>query len=195
MFVESCEIEWSPLMVEIIIHGRGGQGVVIASEVLASALFKEGKHVQAFPSFGAERRGAAVAAYLRFDDEPIQLRCQIYHPDHVIVLDETLLADQATTRTLKEGGSVVVNSRRNYDDSKLKKKFAVATVDAITIAVRHRLGSPSAPIVNTAILGAFSKATGLVSLDSIEKTIEEFVPTNQADNVAATRAAFNLVKF
>lgn len=182
-------------MVEIIIHGRGGQGVVIASEVLASALFKEGKHVQAFPSFGAERRGAAVAAFLRFDDEPIQLRCQIYNPDHVIVLDETLLTNAATTAGLKEGGSVVVNSRRNYDDSELKGKYRVATVDASTIAVRHHLGSPSAPIVNTAILGAFAKATGLVNLDSIEKTIEEFVPTNQSENVAATKAAYNLVKF
>jgi Pyruvate/2-oxoacid:ferredoxin oxidoreductase gamma subunit len=88
-----------------------------------------------------------------------------------------------------------VNSRRNYDDSELKGKYRVATVDASMIAVRHHLGSPSAPIVNTAILGAFAKSTGLVSLDSIEKTIEEFVPTNQSDNVAATKAAFNLVKF
>jgi len=93
-------------MIEIRIHGRGGQGAVIASEVLASAFFKEGKFVQAFPAFGAERRGAPVAAFARVDDQPIRIRHFIYEPDHIIILDPTLIESTQVDSGLKEGGGL-----------------------------------------------------------------------------------------
>ena len=97
-------------MVEVRFHGRGGQGAVVASEILATALFHEDKAVQAFPAFGVERRGAPVAAFLRCDDTPIRLRCQIYQPDQVIVLDPTLLSAVDVTAGLKNDGSILINS-------------------------------------------------------------------------------------
>jgi len=97
-------------MIEIRIHGRGGQGAVIASEVLAMAAFREGKHVTSFPAFGVERRGAPVAAFTRIDDRPIRLKCEIYAPDHVVVLDPSLLQVVDVTAGLKPGGWILVNS-------------------------------------------------------------------------------------
>ena len=99
-------------MIEIRIHGRGGQGAVIASEVLASAFFKEGKFVQAFPAFGAERRGAPVAAFARVDDQPIRIRHFIYEPDHIIILDPTLIESTQVDSGLKEGGWIIINTDR-----------------------------------------------------------------------------------
>ena len=91
-------------MLEIRTHGRGGQGAVVASEILAAAFFREGKHVQSFPTFGVERRGAPVAAFTRVDDQPILLRCEVYEPDHVMVLGETLVESVDTTAGLKSMG-------------------------------------------------------------------------------------------
>ena len=97
-------------MIEIRIHGRGGQGAVIASEVLASAFFMEGKYVQAFPAFGVERRGAPVAAYTRIDDQPIRIRHFIYEPDHIIILDPTLIESTQVDAGLKDNGWMVINT-------------------------------------------------------------------------------------
>ena len=99
-------------MQEIRFHGRGGQGAVIGSEVLAQAFFLENKYVQAFPAFGVERRGAPVTAFCRVDDQHIYLRNQIYTPDHVVVLDSSLLKTGGVTQGLKKCGTIVVNGRR-----------------------------------------------------------------------------------
>ncbi len=181
-------------MIEIRFHGRGGQGAVIASKVLAAAAFKEGKYVQAFPSFGVERRGAPVMAFTRIDDKPIRIRCQIYEPDHIVVLDPTLLEAIDVTAGLKEGGWVIINSEREPGAFNLPKGFRVATVDANSIAIKYKLGPKTAPIVNTAILGALARATGIVGLEALTEAVREAVPLNPKGNVAATREAYNSVK-
>ena len=177
-------------MRELRIHGRGGQGAVIASKVLASALFLEGKSVQSFPAFGVERRGAPVTAFLRLADGPIQLRCEVTDPDDVIVLDPTLLKAIDVTQGLAPGGTILINSDRapgHY--AELAKRFRVAVVDASEIARRHGLGSKTQPIVNTAILGAFAASSGLVGLESVCTSIAEAIPQRPEVNVAAAREA------
>ena len=181
-------------MIEVRIHGRGGQGAVIASKVLADAVFREGRYVQSFPAFGVERRGAPVAAFTRIDDRPVRLRCQIYTPDHVLVLDPSLMQVVDVTAGLKDGGWVLINSAQAPSSFHLPPGFRVATVDANAIAIRHRLGPSNAPIVNTAILGAFARITGLVSLDTVAQSVHDAVPVKREDNVAATREAYDAVR-
>ena len=180
-------------MIEIRIHGRGGQGAVIASKVLASALFHEGKWVQSFPVFGVERRGAPVTAFCRIDDEPILVRCQIYEPDHLMVLDPTLIEAVNITAGLKEDGFILINTERKPEHFAGLGLFTIATVDASGIAIKHKLGTSEQPIVNTAILGAYARASGLVKLESVIEAVKEAVPTGADANIAATREAYENV--
>jgi 2-oxoisovalerate ferredoxin oxidoreductase gamma subunit len=181
-------------MRELRIHGRGGQGAVVASKLLAAALFQEGKSVQSFPAFGVERRGAPVTAFLRFSEDPILLRCEITDPDELIVLDPTLVGAVDVTAGLKLGGRVLINSPRDPGSyEKLEERFRVATVDANTIARNHNLGSKTQPIVNTAILGAFAACSRLVSLESVCRAIAEEVPLQQEENVKAAKEAAEAV--
>jgi 2-oxoacid:acceptor oxidoreductase gamma subunit (pyruvate/2-ketoisovalerate family) len=180
-------------MRELRIHGRGGQGAVIASKLLASALYLEGRHVQSFPAFGVERRGAPVTAFLRLSDGVILLRCEITEPDDLIVLDPTLVGAVDVTTGLKPGGTILINSERLPEDyPELTRRFRVATVDASTVARRHGLGSKTQPIVNTAILGAFASFLGLVTLESVCRAIQEDAPRAEA-NIAAAREAAGLL--
>jgi len=182
-------------MRELRIHGRGGQGAVIASKLLAAALFKEGKHVQSFPAFGVERRGAPVTAFLRLSDGPILLRCEIDRPDDLIVLDPTLVEAVNVAAGLKPGGGILINSPRSPEEySVLDRRFRVATVDANAIAREHGLGSKAQPIVNTAILGAFAAVSGLVALDAVCEAIAEEVPIMPHENEAAAREAAEAVR-
>lgn len=181
-------------MIEIRFHGRGGQGAVIASEILASALYNEGKHVQAFPTFGVERRGAPVAAFLRIDSRPIRIRCQVEEPDHVVILDPTLIPSIDVTSGLKPGGWVVVNCDHLPNLPGLKKECKVATVDAASIAANQGLGARTNPIVNTAILGAVAKFPGIVSLESVIAAIEGRVPAKAEQNMLAAREAYHAIK-
>ncbi|OQX85037.1 MAG: pyruvate ferredoxin oxidoreductase [Candidatus Latescibacteria bacterium 4484_7] len=180
-------------MIEIRTHGRGGQGAVIASEILADAFFREDKYVQAFPAFGVERRGAPVMAFTRVSENEIRERCQIYEPDHLIVLDPILIETVNITSGLKDGGWIIINTNRDMSDSPLLDRYRIATVDANRIAVKHGLGSRATPIVNTAILGAFSSATGLVGLDAVLGAVEGFVPLKKEENALATREAYESV--
>jgi len=177
-------------MIEIRFHGRGGQGAVIASKILASALFKEGKYAQSFPAFGAERRGAPVMAFTRFDKKTITRRSQVYEPDHVVVLDEPILEVVDVTAGLKAGGWILINSPKPSSTFQDFAKFRVATVDASRIAHESGLGTATAPLVNTVILGAFAKITGLVGLKAVVEGIQEYVPTKTEANVAAAKAAY-----
>jgi 2-oxoacid:acceptor oxidoreductase gamma subunit (pyruvate/2-ketoisovalerate family) len=177
-------------MIEVRIHGRGGQGAVIAGKILACALFREGQWVQSFPAFGVERRGAPVAAFTRFDQDKILIRNNIYHPDHVVVLDPTLIAAADVTAGLAPGGWIVINSPAGPEQFAGLGRFRIATLDATAIALDNHLGSRSAPIVNTAILGGFARATGLVGLDSVLAAIAEQVPIKPDENAAAARAAY-----
>lgn len=177
-------------MIEIRIHGRGGQGSVIASKILAAAAHKDGLYAQSFPAFGVERRGAPVLAFTRIDKEYVNLRCQIYKPDHVVVLDPTLLLSIDVTAGLKEGGSVLINSAEGPTYFGLPAVFKVATVDANAIAIERHLGSKTAPIINTAILGAFARLSGVVSLGAIKKAIVEGAPLKQEENAEAAVMAY-----
>jgi len=163
---------------------------VVASKVLANAFFIEGKYVQAFPAFGVERRGAPVVAFSRIDEKPILLRCEIYSPDHLIVLDNALTETIDITSGLKPGSWIIINSHKKPEDFSYAGDYRVAVVDANAIAMRHKLGSRSAPIVNTAILGAFAKSTGLVGLDPVVQAVLEAVPLNREGNRQATIDAY-----
>jgi 2-oxoacid:acceptor oxidoreductase gamma subunit (pyruvate/2-ketoisovalerate family) len=183
-------------MVEVRIHGRGGQGAVIASEILATASFYDGKFCQCFPAFGVERRGAPVTAFTRIDDKAIRIRTQIYAPDHIIVLDQTLLTEGVeVTGGLKDGGWVVVNSRKDLQGFPGFDRYRVATVDANSIAVSHGVGTPTAPVVNTTILGAFARVTGLVTIDSVIRAVKEIVPAKRDENALAAKEACEKVFF
>lgn len=190
-------------MIEIRFHGRGGQGAVVASEILADAAFRDGKHVQAFPSFGVERRGAPVEAYTRIDDKPIRIKFFIYNPDYVVVLDPTLVGQVNVTagcgvpssyKDQKNGRALLlINTSMDPSEVNLKGPFTIATVDATSIAVSHGLGSRLAPIVNTAILGALARATDEVKLDFLLDAIREGVPSKREENVQAARDAYEKV--
>jgi len=180
-------------MFEVRIHGRGGQGAVIASKILAVALFAEGKYVQAFPKFGVERRGAPVEAYLRFDEEKIYLRNEITSPDIVVVLDASLGTVIDVTSGLKKNNTILINTSKDPSEITGLSDFKVACVDASRIAVEYGLGSESAPIVNTAICGAFARATGCVTLDSVKNAVMEEIKIKPENNVKACEDAFNSV--
>jgi len=180
-------------MKEIRFHGRGGQGAVIASNILAEAAFAEGKDVQAFPYFGVERRGAPVTAFVRLDVRPIRIKYNIYNPNYVIVLDESLLKAVDVTAGLQEPGIVVVNSTRAPEAMEMQH-LKVAAVDATSIALDHGLGSKVAPIVNTIMLGAFVTATGEVKLESVLAAIPGQVPVKAEANSRACEKAAEQVK-
>jgi 2-oxoacid:acceptor oxidoreductase gamma subunit (pyruvate/2-ketoisovalerate family) len=174
-------------MIEIRIHGRGGQGGVIASQILAEAAFYEGMHVQAFPAFGSERRGAPVTAFLRLDRNPIMVRSKVYQPDGLLILDQGLLKLNMSgiVAGLKPGGWILINSSLPPEDFPDLQQFDVCTVDAAAIGRRHKLGSATAPIVNTAMAGAVARFQNLADLDSLAIAVRNAVPVNQEENVAA----------
>lgn len=181
-------------MLEFRWHGRGGQGAWTASELLARAAIYEGKYIQSFPEFGPERMGAPVTAFTRISTEPIRLHCSIYEPDVVAVLDPTLLRTVPVVAGLKEDGIVIVNS--GDQPAKVKKtlkveKGQVWTVPATEIALKI-LGMP---IMNTAMLGAAARATSIVSLESIEKTVKErFRSDVAAKNFEVIKEAYKEAK-
>ncbi len=181
-------------MQEVRFLGRGGQGAVIAAELLAQAAFLDGKIPQSFPFFGVERRGAPVTAYARVSSEPIEVRGSIATPDAVVVLDRGLLRFAGATDGLRENGWVLVNAPASVQAFAAPAGIRLASVDAARIAVDHHLGSPTLPIVNTAILGALARVTGIVSLDALERAIAAAVPRKPQENRAAARAGFEEVR-
>lgn len=179
-------------MIEIRFHGRGGQGAVTAANILAMAAFRENKDVQAFPYFGVERRGAPVTAFTKIDDKPVRIKSMIYEPDYVVVLDSSLLKAVDVDMGLKPDGTVLINTDKKPEEIK-DVSGKIATVDATKIAVKHGLGSKEAPIVNTAILGAFAGATGVVKIESIVESILESAPAKRKENAEAAKEAYESV--
>ena len=176
-------------LVEIRWHGRGGQGAVTSAELLARAAIDEGKYAQAFPSFGPERRGAPVMAFDRISDmEPIRIRAEITEPDVVVVLDATLLGTVNVTAGLKEKGILILNTMKPLQDieSELGTKWQLAVVGASKIA-RELLG---VPIVNTTMLGALLKATGVVKLESLFEPLKQRFEHLAERNINAMKKAF-----
>jgi pyruvate ferredoxin oxidoreductase gamma subunit len=153
---------------EVRFHGRGGQGAVTSSQVLAIAAFHDGKYTQAFPNFGVERTGAPVESYTRIDAKPINVRQQVYSPDYVIVLDSSLMASVNVTNGLRRDGLIIVNSNRKPRELNLGK-FNAKTID-ITKTALEVIGKP---FVNIAALGAFAALSGEVSLEALNKAVDE----------------------
>jgi 2-oxoacid:acceptor oxidoreductase gamma subunit (pyruvate/2-ketoisovalerate family) len=159
------------VVLEIRFHGRGGQGVVVGCEIVAKALLHEGKYVQYSPDFGTERRGAPVRAFLRIDDKQIYQKDQIYNPDCVILFSFFSRTEDFISG-LKPGGWLIINSPKDPSEFEELGPFRVATIDANEIALKYEIGTETAPIVNTVILGAMAKILGF-SLDSLTEAIRE----------------------
>jgi len=162
-------------MLEIRFHGRGGQGTVVATILMSKAFFRAGFQVQSFPFFGVERRGAPVEAYLRLDREKILLRTNVYTPDHVVVLDNTLIQAIDVTRGLKPGGSISSTARPPADIDAYSK-FRLAWVDASRIAMNNQIGSRTHPIVNTSMMGAVARVLDMPPLEDVVAAIRDEVP-------------------
>ena len=177
-------------MIEIRLHGRGGQGAVTAAELLAQAAFDDGHWAQAFPAFGVERRGAPILAFVRVADGPIHTRTQVYRPDYVIVQDATLLDAVDVAAGLKPEGTVLLNTEEPPEAVKLDGEARVVTVPATRIALEE-LGRP---IMNTTLLGAFAGMSGLISLEAVMRRIAARFPGPLGEkNMAAARRAFELM--
>lgn len=184
-------------MFQVRIHGRGGQGVVTAADLLALAAFGEDRHAQAFPSFGSERNGAPVVAFCRIDDKAIRLREPVMTPDALIVQDPTLLHQVDVFSGLAPGGWVLINSSRSAEELGLEELAErlpaghLRTVPATEIA-RRLIGRP---FPNAALLGGFAALTGRVSLESVLAAIRQKFPSKVADsNVAAATEAYRIVR-
>ncbi len=180
-------------MIEIRFHGRGGQGAVIASKILAYAYFLDGKHSQAFPTFGAERRGAPVMAFVRVDDAFINDRSPVAHPDYVIVMAGKLAETVNVTLGIVENGLVLINSEKTPESYDFEENCRVVTFDVNKIALKHRLGTGIMPIINAPILGVFAKLTGSVTLKSLQEALPRFVPVKIEENIKALTEAYQLV--
>jgi pyruvate ferredoxin oxidoreductase gamma subunit len=172
-------------MIEIRIHGRGGQGAVTASQILAMAFFEDGWHVQGFPAFGAERRGSPAMAFVRADKKPILERDEVYHPQYALVLDPTLLDSIDICTGMETCGTAIVNTK--HDVGKLHVEN-IYHVDLDGIAM-EAIGKK---FVNIAMLGAFSAASGAVSMKAIERAIRKRMPEKVANsNVKAAKMAYD----
>ena len=178
---------WSE-MIEIKFQGRGGQGVVVASEILARACFEEGRYPQCFSIFGGERRGAPVAAFVRISDQKIYLKCDIERPHHLIVFEDSPPHKTGILDQLPPGGTLLLNIRNSYHAPVLKN-YTVGMINAREISNYNGLGA----IVNTAILGAYVRLSGVVSLDAVMKVITEKVPTAIDQNLACAKEAYENV--
>lgn len=178
-------------MIELRIHGRGGQGAVVASKTLAQAAFLAGRYVQSYPDYGVERRGAPVVAFARIAEpgDDLFVRQDIREPHHLLILDSTLLDTVNPLAGLRAGGWVVVNTPADPGSLGITKRFHVATVNASAIARQHGLGTSAQPVVNTAILGTFVRATGIVAMEDLLEAIEYEVPAMAAENKAAAMEA------
>jgi pyruvate ferredoxin oxidoreductase gamma subunit len=175
-------------MIEIRLHGRGGQGAVTSAELLAQAAIQQGRYAQAFPSFGPERRGAPVVAFCRIADEPIRLRTNIYTPDLVLVLDPSILRLVKVAAGLKPDGILITNTK--YSAQELRKELGIThtlvTVNATRIA-NEVLGLP---ITNTTMLGALLKAKPVVPVEALIEPLEKRFGRIAAKNIAAFRRAY-----
>ena len=183
-------------MFQTRIHGRGGQGVVTAAEMLSVAAFREGRYAQAFPSFGSERTGAPVVAFCRFDDKTIRLREPIIQPDALIIQDPTLLHQVDVFGGLVPDGYILINTSRSFSElgiGEFVRGFHaehLCTVPATEFALKH----VGRPLPNAALLGGFAAVSGRIALESVLAAIREKFPAKiAAGNVAAASAAYEYV--
>ena len=183
-------------MFQVRFHGRGGQGVVTAAEILSMAAFTEGRHAQAFPSFGSERMGAPVVSYCRIDDRPIRTREPVMAPDALIIQDVTLIHQVDLFAGLSTEGYVLVNTSQHFDDLGFGDFFDQFHTDRLLTcpATEFALEQLGRPLPNAALLGGFAALTGEITLDAIDSAIRQrFSGTPGERNVAAARAAYRYV--
>ena len=186
-------------LIEIRWHGRGGQGAKTASLLLADAAFNTGKYIQGFPEYGPERMGAPLTAYNRISETPIRIHSNIYEPDYVVVVDDTLIGSVNVTQGLKENGAILINTNKSIDEIKnyfKDYKGKIYTIDASKIS-RECL---KANYPNTAMLSAIVKITGIMTKDELLKDMEEsfkhkFARKTEviAHNMEAVKRAFDEV--
>jgi len=188
-------------MKEIVIHGRGGLGAVTTGQILSAAAFYDKKFSHSFPTYGVERTGAPVQAFVRINEKPINIRCEIYNPDIVIVLEPSLIEAVDITKGLKKDSIIIVNTNKEMKIKNTKKHgffgnrksedspvFKTYSVDATGIAMQI-FGKP---IVNTVMLGAFAKVTGIVSIESIKKAIDDVLGKKGKDMAELNKRAVDI---
>lgn len=179
-------------MGEIRIHGRGGQGTVIAAEMLANAFVLSGKYASVFPSFGVERRGSAVMAFARFGDAPIREHTRVYRPDILLMLDQSLTENPTYYEGFKHGGMIIANTKHEQNIVDLNRNQQVlASIDGVSIALEET----GTAVTNTCMLGAFARATELVRLDDLKKALEMYFKGEVlAKNLRSLERGFKEVK-
>lgn len=178
--------------VEFRLHGRGGQGVVMAADIFAAAVFKQGWYARSLCSFGAERRGAPVTAFIRMSKHRLMPRCGIYQPDYVLCFDPSLLEITG----LKQGGTVVINTPEVTDEQRriCRRKYNLWILDAQEVAFKNDLTLGGLPIINTALLGALSRASGFCTLENLQKAVENRRLQPLAGNLQAVEQGYHLVE-
>ena len=181
-------------MHEVIWHGRGGQGVVVAAQILAEAAYLEGfKGVTSAPTFGPERRGAPLTASTRIADNPIRTFSQIELADITVVLDDSLFGVVDILGKVKKGGMVIINTAKPAEIFNVPADFNLATVDAANVSLKQHLIKEGAPVVNTPMLGAFARTAGMVSLENLEKALRSKLSREAIfKNFAAVKAAYEV---
>jgi len=177
-------------MIEIKFKGRGGQGAVVASEVLGRAFFLEGKYPQCFSLFGGERRGAPVTGFLRVDEQPILLKCQIKHPDHMIIFDLSLTEEEEIFQELKPDGLILINSNEPIDFFKNLRRYRIGLIDAGSVARDVGLGGT----FNMAMLGAYARLTHLVKMETLLEVVRKVVPSKIEENIKSVKEAYEQAK-
>ncbi|MGM0689077.1 MAG: 2-oxoacid:acceptor oxidoreductase family protein [Bacillota bacterium] len=185
-------------MLEFRLHGRGGQGIVVAASIFAEAVFLEGYYARAFSLFGAERRGAPVTAFIRVSKERLMPRSRIYQPDYVVVFDSTITGSTLIAG-LKEEGTMLINGKEGWEDKMTEmltpvNRFKIMKVDATEIAWKHKLAIGSFPMVNTVMLGAMSRISGLASLENLDISIKKRVSVSVEANLSAAAEGYESVK-
>lgn len=184
-------------MFQVRIHGRGGQGVVTSAELLSVAAFDEGRHSQAFPSFGSERMGAPVMAFCRIDDKPIRLREPVMEPDALIIQDSTLLHQVDVFAGFKRDGYILINTSKSFEALGLAefvkdcRQERLCSVPATDLSVKH-LGRP---MPNVPLLGGFAAVSGRIKLESVVMAINDRFSGKVAQaNIAAATEAYQIVQ-
>jgi 2-oxoacid:acceptor oxidoreductase gamma subunit (pyruvate/2-ketoisovalerate family) len=179
-------------MQEVIWYGRGGQGVVVAAQILAEAAYLEGfKGVTSAPTFGPERRGAPLTASTRIADDPIRTFSQIEWADISVVLDDSLFGIVDILGRVRKGGLVIINTTQPAENFKVPAEVGLATVDAANVSLKQHLIKEGAPVVNTPMLGAFARAAGMVSLENLEKALRGKLSREAVvKNFASVKAAY-----
>jgi pyruvate ferredoxin oxidoreductase gamma subunit len=176
-------------VLQIIIQGRGGQGAQMAGQILATAFFHEGKHVQAYATYGGARRGTAVSSFIRVDDQPVRLRCDIETPDAILCFDSSLLGENLLKGAV-ENTLILVNSTKSLDEFKSLGNYRIYTIDGKAIAHNNGLGR----IVNSALLGAFACLLGSPNIENMGRVVEEMSPVKKEQNYNSCLEGYEVIK-